>query len=373
MNIISEKYKATDCSDKSNKRKNDGPSSSTPPNKIQRSDTASISTAPSPPTMTFLDLPLDMTTRIISYLLDSDYTNIHSHVNSIARISSLSNSCPLLRSAVDLHLEPYARSITSQRWDRLPYIFVQYVFGDALRKEIDGITKKTAMSLMVPDAVLHSPGGSLRFKIHRFRGTYKTAHVFSVPDVFSYLSSKYPTVEVYEEAWKSKNQASNKAWMKRQENKRIRAGREVEIQTIMREFHAVEEYKHDENLRNLAKKYVSNGTKKTLANIKEDARVAGLPNARKAEVEQLIQVNGVDARMIKKVDKEEYSKTGDIAILESIKTTIQEEKDRLDRLDDYRDVFHQTLLLFTGGEEWILQVPDYVPLFKSSWSMDRVT
>ena len=40
---------------------------------------------------------------------------------------------------------------------------------------------------------------------------------------------------------------------------------------------------------------------------------------------------------------------------------IQEEKDRLGRLDDnHNQQFNQKLLELTDGEEWILQVPDYV-------------
>jgi hypothetical protein len=42
--------------------------------------------------------------------------------------------------------------------------------------------------------------------------------------------------------------------------------------------------------------------------------------------------------------------------------TIQEEKDRLGRLDDHRAVFNTTLLNLAGGKgnEWILRVPNYV-------------
>ena len=108
----------------------------------------------------------------------------------------------------------------------------------------------------------------------------------------------------------------------------------------MKEFHVgVEEYKCDENLMSLAKKYVARGTKKNLPTIKEYARVAGLPNARKVEVKELLRINGVDARVVKHTEKEEYAKTGDNNLLESIKMTIQEEKDRLGRLDDNRKAF----------------------------------
>ncbi len=340
-------------SKKQAKRKNGGTSSTTPRKKSQTRKAAT--TQPLPPSSTFSDLPLDVTMRITSFLLDSTYSNIPSHSKSIMMMASLACSCKMLRSAVELHLQPYAKSITSQRWDRLPRPFVKLVCADALRMKIDGVTKKAAMALMVPESVL----GRLRYSEKRFSRRC-TAHVYSVRTLLSYLSSVYPTVEAYEIALETKHQASNNARLKRAENKRIRAVRQEEIQAIMKEFHVGEAYKRDENLANLVKKYVANGSKKNLTKIKEDAREAGLHSARKAEVDALMFASGVEARTVKHADKEEYANTGDESILESIKTTIQKEKDRLGRLDDNRKAFHQTLLELTGGEEWILQVPDYV-------------
>lgn len=235
---------------------------------------------------------------------------------------------------------------------------MKLVCADALRMKINGVTKKSAMALLVPESVLC--GGRLRYAAIRLSSRC-TAHVYSVPTVLSYLSSVYSTVEAYETALLTKHQASNSARLKREENKRIRASREAEIKAIMKEFHVGEEqYNHDENLTTLAKRYVTNGSKKNLTKIKEDARDAGLQNTRKAEVDELMFANGVDARTVKLAEKEEYSKTGDESLLVSIKTTIQEEKDRLGRLDANREAFHQTLLELSDDEEWILQVPDYV-------------
>lgn len=268
---------------------------------------------------------------------------------------SLSCTCKSLRAAVERHLEPFAKSITKQRWNRLPRPLVTMAFADASRMNINGVTKKTAMALMIPDAVIRK----LRYTSVRLSRRC-TAHVYKVSTIVSHLSSVYPTVEEFETALETKNQASSSARLKREENKRIRAGRQAEIQAIMKEHNMEMEYQRDADLTSLVKKYVANGAKKNLTKIKEEAIALGLQNARRAEVDELMKGSGVDVRTVKLAEKEAYAKTGDDGILESIKETIQIEKDRLGRLEGYRKAFHQTLLELVGGEEWILQVPDYV-------------
>jgi hypothetical protein len=277
-------------------------------------------------------------------------------------MSALSISCKLLRSSVELHLQPYAQSITLQRWDRLPRPFVKLVFADALRMKIDGITKKMAMAMMIPESALRN----LHYTERHFSRRC-TAHVYTVPTIFSHLSSIYPAVTDYETALENKYQASNNARLKREENKRLRTEREAEIQDILKECHvSTMEYKRDTNLMDLAKRYVAHGSKKNRIKFTEDARVMGMKNARKAEVDELMKVNGVSARTIAHAEKEEYATTGDGDILERITMSIQEEKERLGRREDYRKMFHQTLLKLTGNEEWILQVPVYV------WTRDAI-
>jgi hypothetical protein len=81
----------------------------------------------------------------------------------------------------------------------------------------------------------------------------------------------------------------------------------------------------DLNLVNLSRKYVANGSKETLSTFTEDARVVGVQIARSAEVDELMKVNGVDAKTINHVEWVAYAKTGDNDIIDRIKTLIQEE------------------------------------------------
>lgn len=328
---------------KTTKRKNSGGASSTSNKKSRRKSDGASSTSLSP-SATFMDLPVDITTRITSYM----------SITMMAALS-LSCTCKSLRAAVEHHLETYAKSITKQRWNRLPRPLVTLAYDDASRMNINGVTKKTAMALMIPDAVLRK----LRYTSKRLSRRC-TAHVYKVSTIVSHLSSVYPTVEEFETALKTKNQKSSSARSKREENKRTRAGRQAEIQAIMKEHNMEMEYQRDADLMSLVKKYVANGAKKNLAKIKEEVIALGLQNARRAEVDELVKVSGVDCRTIKLAEKEEYAKTGDDGKLESIKETIQIEKDRLGRLEGYRKAFHKTLLELVGGEQWILQVPDYV-------------
>jgi hypothetical protein len=91
--------------------------------------------------------------------------------------------------------------------------------------------------------------------------------------------------------------------------------------------------------------------------IQEESR----KNARRAEVVELMKVNGVDVKKtVAESEMEDYATTGEDDILERIKMTIQEEKNRLDRRKDRRKVFRQTLLKYMGGKDWIIQVPEYV-------------
>jgi hypothetical protein len=83
----------------------------------------------------------------------------------------------------------------------------------------------------------------------------------------------------------------------------------------MKEFHVSDTYKCNDNLTNLVKRYVTNGSKKNLTKIKQCAREDGLQNARKAEVEELIQENGVNTLAVKHVHKEEYAMMGDNNLL----------------------------------------------------------
>jgi hypothetical protein len=176
---------------------------------------------------TLLDLPLEITTRITSYLLDSNYSKITPYYSkSIDIMSALSYSCKLLRSSLELHLQPYVQSITKQRWHRLPRPlvnphFVKMVSAYELRMKIfDGITEKMAKKLMIPrSALLGRP-----YTKHRARVPGKRSiPIYTVHTIFACLSSLYPTVEAYETALVKKYRAAKQlARLKEGEKKRRR-------------------------------------------------------------------------------------------------------------------------------------------------------
>ena len=105
--------------------------------------------------------------------------------------------------------------------------------------------------------------------------------------------------------------------------------RKAEIRAILKEcgatFAIAFSANRDLNLVNLSRKYVANGSKETLSTFTEDARVVGVQIARSAEVDELMKVNGVDAKTINHVEWVAYAKTGDNDIIDRIKTLIQEE------------------------------------------------
>ena len=107
--------------------------------------------------------------------------------------------------------------------------------------------------------------------------------------------------------------------------------------------------------------YAKTGDNDILDRIKTLIQEESRKNVRRAEVVELMKVNGVDVKnTVAESEMEDYATTGEDDILERIKMSIQEKKNRLDRQKDRRNMFHQTLLKYTGGKDWILQVPKHV-------------
>lgn len=114
---------------------------------------------------------------------------------------------------------------------------------------------------------------------------------------------------------------------KRVERDRKRAERKVEIEAILKECHATSAIAfaspyRDLNLENLSEQYVLKGYKETLIKFTEDAKEKGVQIPRYAEVDNLMEVNGVGAEMIDPAERVAYAKTGDNDILERIQTMI---------------------------------------------------
>lgn len=165
---------------------------------------------------------------------------------------------------------------TYHQWNKMPSN-ITTIFSDALRLRIKGVTKKTALYLLIPQNVLDT----MRYfptQISR----WCTANVYSLESVLHTINNIYPDVDMYEKAIEEKKQKS----LNRIQRAQIRYSREKEIYKILQEEGVPKTHTPDPKL---VKLYISNGSIKNLNKIQQEAKQAILIEGRSKQVDSLIE------------------------------------------------------------------------------------